>query len=73
MSDAFPRNAGGDVKKEPLDKEAQHTLEEARTVVPGIQAIRLSAHCRLPSDRGSDYCSQSGRFHCRLFPIGSIC
>jgi hypothetical protein len=31
---------GGDkVQKEPLDKELQHTLEEARTVIPGLQAL----------------------------------
>jgi hypothetical protein len=28
-----------EVKKEPLDKELQHTLEEARTVIPGLQAL----------------------------------
>src|SRR5215831_6393961 len=39
MSEATPRNAGGDVEKEPLEKEAQQALEEARTVVPGVQAL----------------------------------
>jgi hypothetical protein len=28
-----------EVRKEPLDKELQHTLEEARTVIPGLQAL----------------------------------
>lgn len=28
-----------EVEKEPLDKELQHTLEEARTVIPGLQAL----------------------------------
>ena len=28
-----------DVETEPLDKELQHTLEEARTVIPGLQAL----------------------------------
>jgi uncharacterized protein DUF6328 len=27
------------VETEPLDKELQHTLEEARTVIPGLQAL----------------------------------
>lgn len=32
--------AGGEeVNNEPLDKELQHTLEEARTVIPGLQAL----------------------------------
>jgi hypothetical protein len=30
---------GEAVEKEPLDKELQHTLEEARTVIPGLQAL----------------------------------
>jgi hypothetical protein len=28
-----------EVEAEPLDKELQHTLEEARTVIPGLQAL----------------------------------
>ena len=28
-----------EVETEPLDKELQHTLEEARTVIPGLQAL----------------------------------
>jgi hypothetical protein len=39
MSDATPRSAGGDVEKETLEKQAQQTLGEARTVVPGVQAL----------------------------------
>jgi hypothetical protein len=31
--------SGEEAKKEPLDKELQHTLEEARTVIPGLQAL----------------------------------
>jgi hypothetical protein len=34
------RTHGGEkVATEPLDKELQHTLEEARTVIPGLQAL----------------------------------
>jgi hypothetical protein len=31
--------ASEEIKKEPLDKELQLTLEEARTVIPGLQAL----------------------------------
>ena len=30
---------GDEVETAPLDKELQHTLEEARTVIPGLQAL----------------------------------
>jgi hypothetical protein len=33
------RDGTEDVEAEPLDKELQHTLEEARTVIPGLQAL----------------------------------
>jgi hypothetical protein len=33
------QDGGEEVEKEPLDKELQHTLEEARTVIPGLQAL----------------------------------
>jgi hypothetical protein len=39
MSETISPSAGGEVQNESLDKEAQQTLEEARTVVPGIQAL----------------------------------
>ena len=31
--------APDEIQTEPLDKELQHTLEEARTVIPGLQAL----------------------------------
>jgi hypothetical protein len=33
------RDGTEEVETEPLDKELQHTLEEARTVIPGLQAL----------------------------------
>jgi hypothetical protein len=33
------RHGTDKVETEPLDKELQHTLEEARTVIPGLQAL----------------------------------
>jgi Family of unknown function (DUF6328) len=33
------RDGTDKIETEPLDKELQHTLEEARTVIPGLQAL----------------------------------
>ena len=34
-----PAKSHGDVEKEELDKRAQNAIEEARMVLPGIQAL----------------------------------
>jgi hypothetical protein len=39
MAEVKNKSAEGDVEREELDKRAQHAIEEARMVLPGIQAL----------------------------------